>query len=430
MTTLYGLGCFFVGFILTRANGRNSFVWFYLFPIFIAYAVFGFTGLLLLKLDFLQDTYFTEAIETDAVIDSAILLTLESFFFFISTFFIFNSFFRIFGFRGAPKQIDPTHLSFDGLGTLIVIYIVIAIYYLVSIHPSPLMMSVTDGPDVAYARRIAVTRDYAGIGYLSTLARSLSYVLSIGSLLYFLGRRSGVSAGLAMCCISLAVVVILSNGEKAPLGLLFAALFYILFFLTKRKKVAFYGLIGTILLVVISYAIYSEDSLSESLVSISHRILTGQMISIPLSIQYHNAGDFTGTETAGSSTLRTLLGTGDAASPPMSQYLMWYYFPEMTKNGAFNVNGLFYGEGYGWAGRAGSILSSVYLGLMSACFLAVASVVGNRGLFTAFVFYISTSVTGVMTSLSLVLLSTSHVLTLAVIFMAVALSKKTLHGRY
>ena len=395
---------------------RNRVVIMYLAPIFIVYLVFGISGLVLIKMGFFKNTYFINAIDGPHYVNEALNLILLSFFLFIVFFSI--------SVRMAKTVLrSKLNLTLDSITSgatlpLFLTFLSVSIVYLISIHPSPLFVSITGSAESSYLRRIDVTRDYQGIGMISTLARSLSYIAALWAFLQLTNEMvTWKGKVLYAMTILLTSFVILSNGEKAPIVILFLSFIYIKLFFAKSFK--FRSILLSIsisfALLVFTYKIFTGSSIVDVIEMISYRVFVGQSISIPLSIQYHEQVPFTGVSTAASGSLRLIFGVEELRSP-LSQYLMWTYFPEMTKAGAYNINGIFVGEAYGWGGHFGVMFGSIIYGIYNGVFVSFFDYFKRNYWLLAFFFYSATHLSGLMTSFSLVLLSTHMVLTGLVVF--------------
>ena len=395
---------------------RQKFVVMYLAPILIAYTIFGIAGLAMIRTGGFNGTYFVNALESMDYVTSALVLLCISLALFLWFFLLAFKFGSLLLRPNFDIQLD--RFKNKRGAALLIFYLFIAIIYLLSIHPSPLFVTIIDSPEQAYIRRIAVTRDYNGIAFISTLARSLSFVTAFYAFTRILSGGTEAFKLKMWGLILFSTFVVASNGEKAPPVILFLGLGFTKLLFMQRIKIKHYVniLAFPLLIIFLSYTIFSFSDSSSFFHTINYRIFVGQSISIPLSIQYHEAIEFTGLSTVSSGALRFLFQLQDH-QPPLSQYIMFKYFPEMTQAGAFNVNGLFVGDAYGWGGNSAVILGSVIYGVYNGLFLSVINIFKKNYWTFAFFIYVATHFTGVMTSFNLVLFSTHMILTGIVVFL-------------
>ena len=201
-------------------------------------------------------TYFVNALDSMDYVTSALVLLCISLALFLWFFLLAFKFGSLLLRPNFDIQLD----SFKNKrgAALLIFYLFIAIIYLLSIHPSPLFVTIIDSPEQAYIRRIAVTRDYNGIAFISTLARSFSFVTAFYAFTRILSGGTEAFKLKMWGLILFSTFVVASNGEKAPPVILFLGLgFTKLLFMQRIKFKHSVNIFAfPLLLIFLSYSLF------------------------------------------------------------------------------------------------------------------------------------------------------------------------------
>ena len=379
----------------------------YNIPIFSAVYLMGVGGLSLSAIGYFDGQYYINAINDSELFTHSILILLVGF--------ALSFFSSIISYSlTKPRRMSSINSSNIAPLTNLQIYLLFliviftSIYYLWSINPSPLYVTLFENSYHGYLRRLEVTRNYDGISYISTLARY--YVPCATYVMYFnyQASKSKISRNIFFVSSALCLLVLVSNGEKASfviwlIGFIFASALLASNSLTAglfiKLATAITGLLA------FSYFLFSNANILETIESVLYRFFVGPTISIPLTLQYLEEYEFYGFSSVKSSVLRAVLFV-EEYKPPLSELFVHLFYPGMRDNGGWNVNGFFYGEAFGWYGWLGVAFGSIYYGLFNGAFVGMILWHRRNPLILGCYIFTTLSVTGLLTSFSLVIFST------------------------
>lgn len=141
---------------------------------------------------------------------------------------------------------------------LLILSCFLVIYYFLSISPAPLLMAIngSSAEEVAL-RRLAVTKDYQGIGYFRTLALIVPTILSYYYVIKLVNHNKKILILiLTLFSFVLSVITLILNGEKSPLIFYFLGLLVTYSSVRPLKiRTIFLFLICTTAVVVFMYVI-------------------------------------------------------------------------------------------------------------------------------------------------------------------------------
>ena len=385
-------------------------------PIFAAVYLMGVAGLFLSANGYYDGRYFINAINQDQLFIDSMLILLVGF--------ALSFFASIFSFSlTKPRRVSSVDISHIApltnlqLFVMFLIVILASIYYLWSVNPSPLYVTLFEDSYSGYQRRLEVTRNYQGISYVSTVARY--YVPCATYVMYFnyQASKSKISRNIFFLSSALCLLVLVSNAEKATfiiwlIGFILASALLAPKFFSAGLFIKLAASISGLL--VFSYFLFSNGNILETIDSILYRIFVGPTISIPLTLQYLDENGFYGYSSIQSSFLRAMLFI-DEYKPPLSELFVQIYFPGMQSNGGWNVNGFFFGEAFGWHGWFGVVSGSIYYGIFNGAFVGMILRFRSSPLVLGCYIFTALSVTGILTSFSLVIFSTHLILVYLII---------------
>lgn len=248
--------------------------------------------------------------------------------------------------------------------------VVLFLYYVYSIHPSPLFLALSGEDAVVIAsRRIQVTKD------LSKIANT--YLIYTGMLLVALVSYAYV----AICTVNnkyrlvkwlsicIACVFLILNGEKAPLVYYVIGLFVASYFArgTEKKLSLIFILLSVLLVFLIYYILVSQD-INKIVMLVLDRVFIAQLISVYLSIEHYSSVGDIGFSSL-SNIITKILSTDTAE--PASAVLMSVYYPEMLDLGGWNVNGVYIHEAWANFGLIGAIFAPFVVGIQNSLFYGV-----------------------------------------------------------
>lgn len=287
-----------------------------------------------------------------------------------------------------------------------------SIYYINSIHPSPLFLSISgEDPLTIAIRRLEVTRDYNGIGIIKTLALTIPIITSYTFFsIVFSSKRNFKKLFLCLSFSLFVVTLLLLNGEKATVIFYMLGLVVIYSFIKNisiMKLTLFFIL--SILLIVISYVFFFQfESLNYLTYILLERIFIAQEVSAFYSADYFINNDFIGLGSMNNSLTRNLLQI--EPSPKISEIFMHYYLPVMINNGGWNVNGYFAHESYAIGGWLTLISGAIIGGSINALLCIYFRRKEKNILNISFYAFYSISFTTILTSFNYMLFNTQLIL--------------------
>lgn len=340
---------------------------------FYVYIIFAFLGACVIILGLGDEGYFVIPIaakENVIIVGSYFVLYggIATFLSFIALIKVLNTKNRYI--KMLTTTCDPKHKEQNTLLVLLVLFLLIFIYYQVSIFPSPLIMAFTNnGAEQIALRRIEVTKD---LGLISN-----TYIISIGSLLAYILPYSYLAFSSikrkyyfhTFISFFIAIIFILSTGEKGPfLFFILGALVTYSYSRGYVNKISLRLMLVSILLLFSIYYLFVSNDIELVLSLIFDRIFIAQVISVYLSYDYYSClGDIGYSSFA--NIITKIFDIKTVA--PASEQLMANYFPEMIALGGWNVNGLFISEAWANYGIIGVILSPFLVGLENAVLISV-----------------------------------------------------------
>lgn len=327
-------------------------------------------------------------------------------------------------------MIDPVFAAKKkdfGLLVINVIFVCSAIYYVISIHPSSLYMSLTGASMQEVAlRRLDITRNYSQIGItqVASLAVVLSFICSYAAV--FQGVRREVINFSSVFIVILSVFVLSSNGEKSTI------VSYILGFLmvykNARKETAKFNLhfLAAMALVILSsYLLFVKGDVIDSIKQAVERIAIAQQASVYLSLDYyHNIYGEIGFRSL-TTVFHKIIGV--SSQPAASEVLMAYYFPDVLEWGGWNINGLYIHEAWSNYGLVGIFFAPLVVASLNFFALVVLMQFRRFTLAPAVFYYMASSMPFYLTSFNSYLYSnyTFIVILLSIIYLVV---NKISHG--
>ncbi|WP_335968767.1 hypothetical protein [Acinetobacter bereziniae] len=286
-------------------------------------------------------------------------------------------------------------------------------YYQVKVFPSPLILAIEGDPVAAAIKRIEVTKDlnkYANT-YLIAFGNIVSQVISLQ--LIFRNNRLLYERILKIFMCVLAILFLLTNGEKAPILFFFFAM-YISYLLSNGKVavINFRLLLYSLCLVMLVYYLVVSDSLVEIKNLVFERVFFAQMAIVYYSLDYYGDENFIGFNSV-SGVFNKILDLD--VVPPSSEILMKVYFNEMLAAGGWNINGIYISEAWSNYGWFGVILGPIYVGTVVAILYVFLTRTKDSFGKALLIFYTCCSFSFI-TSLNIYIYNTVFILILFIVF--------------
>ncbi|MDE9444684.1 hypothetical protein KKJ04_03390 [Xenorhabdus bovienii] len=246
------------------------------------------------------------------------------------------------------------------------------IYYVISTHPSPLYLSLTDSNSETIAiRRIQVTRNLTEI--------SNTYIISIGYILSYLVSYcyiavSAVSAVkrrpiITSLSVIISILFLLLSSEKAPI--VFYLLGLLISYNTAKGKITKINtkiIIFILSFIIVLYLLFVSNNVTEIISKLTDRLFIAQSISVYLSLKYYSlSGDLSFNTLSNIFTKILDIKTIE----PASVELMKTYYSEMIAVGGWNVNGLFIHEAWANFGALGIIIAPIIVTIENAIVFSI-----------------------------------------------------------
>lgn len=384
---------------------------------FLVFSLLGFFGALVTLLGGAKDSYFISGIlyKSDLV-GLGSLLVLWSGIGMFYTFTIVLLFYDRFGVsswdRIFNRPLLDKKVEIYIMSIMSIMSILIFIYYQISIFPSPLILAIEGDPVAAAIKRIDVTKDlnkYANT-YAIAFGNIITQIISIQ--LVFRNNKSFYERFLKFFMCTMAVLFLLTNGEKAPILFFFFSL-YMAYSLGNGKKaiINFKLIFYSLSLVFLIYYLVVSDSFTEIKNLIFERVFFAQMAIVYYSLDYYGDGNFIGFGSI-SGIFNKILDLDLVA--PSSETLMKVYFNEMIAAGGWNINGIYISEAWSNYGWFGVILGPIYVGIIIAILYIILSRANDSFFKSLLIFYTCCSFS-FLTSLNIYIYNTTFVLIICII---------------
>lgn len=400
--------------------------------------VFCVIGAFIISSGFMDDTFFIAPIANNIQAkQNGLFITCISFFLFFTFSWLTEVFYNLLkhGKLHCKVKWDKFSLSETYDSSIIVSFmlwsmsLLLVAYYLYTINPAPLLMALSgNSPEQIALRRLAVTKDYDGIGYFKTLALVMPSILSY---YYFVKRlinphKKIILNFLVLLSVLLSVFTLILNGEKSPLMFYFLGLLVVYSTIRPLKIVTLFmfGLSGVGVLFFMYIILFQFGDTNYMLYIIIERIFIAQEAAVFYSADYFANSQFLGF-TSLDNIFTKLLGF----TPQLraSELFMYKYVPEMVSNGGWNVNGYFPHETYANFGLFGVILGAVYGGVINAWLCIFLRTRNKSALNLSFYAFYSVSVTTILSSFNAMLFNTQLILVFAVYMLIKAYDKKKIY---
>ncbi|MEM8423093.1 O-antigen polymerase [Morganella morganii] len=300
------------------------------------------------------------------------------------------------------------------------------IYYIYSITPSPLYLAFVGSSATEIAlRRIEITRDYGGIGYIKTLALTLPFILTYYSICEFADKKNKNRFIFVCLAMLISVITIVLNGEKAPLVFYLLGIIITVSLIKPISAKTLLSLLIIVLSVIILlyFVFFDFTQISYLFYIMVERIFIAQEAAMFYATVYFSSHDYIGISSI-SNIFTKLLSI--EATPRASEIFMKEYLPSMLDNGGWNVNGYYAHEAYSNFGIIGVILGSIYAGIINAL-ICIFFRGGNRNSLTvAFFIFFTISITTVLTSFNYMLFNTQLILLFIIYLILTSINKTRL----
>lgn len=380
--------------------------------------VFCVIGAFIIRLGYVDDGFFISPIHgnENAKIDGLLITVISFLFFFLTIWFveILNGRFEKRGrkslfvnwnrFVYRPVEISSQKTYY----LMFFLTIIFCAYYIYSISPAPFMMAISgSSPTEVAIRRIAVTKDYEGVGYFKTIAQFLPVILCYYQV--FRLHNNSTSKLIVFGSFVFSSFILIVNGEKAPL------IFFIIGFILcisvyrplSRKILIYFTLMIFSFLVFLYILLFQFNDVDYLLKIIIERVFVAQEAAV-----FYAADYFSNANYLGFSTLDNLITKvfGLVAEPRASELFMYKYLPDMVANGGWNVNGYFGHESYSNFGWIGVFIGSIWGGATNSLLCIYLRATRKTEITMAFYVFFSISVTTLLSSFNLMLFNTQLIL--------------------
>lgn len=330
-----------------------------LLTLFIVYCL---SSSLLVKVGFFDGFYFLIPIQnkTDVIQIGSVLQIWSIFGILITIYFLDKKlktkvlFFSIFQFK---ESILLRHKIFISL--LLLSFIISSVIYAYQAYPSiPTLLSTGASPIDIAKRRLELTRDYNGNGYIKTASINLSLVTTFILGLMIQQRKRNLI--ILFPLLALALMTCLSTGEKSFFVLWFIY-FYLGFSFFKNKILNIWLIISVGTLAAFTYLVQFGLSM-ESINHFFERIFLAQGIAVYLSVdQYLNGANLIHFDSM-ASPLTSFLISDNGSTRAASDAYVDIYYPGMRELGTWNVNGLYIHEALANFGLFVAVISPFVIG--------------------------------------------------------------------
>lgn len=392
--------------------------WFYI------YIIFAFLGSCVIILGFGSDSYFVLPIAKnhDVILVGSYFVLYGG----VVALLAFLGFIKIFNANkiyseNLTKTCEVNKSQTNTILILACLFLLVFIYFQISIFPSPLVMAFTNGTAEEIAlRRIIVTKD------LSIIANT--YIISVGSLLAYIVPYSYLALSSinkkyyahALLTFTVSIIYILSTGEKGPfLFFIFGALICYGYSRGQIKRISVKLILFSILILFVIYLLFVSNDIQQILSLIFDRIFIAQVISVYLSYDYYSySGDI------GLLSLANILTKifDISVIPPASEQLMAHYFPEMIALGGWNINGLYISEAWSNFGVLGVLLSPILVGFENAILIKALTSFKKSPIQCAFYAFFTIKCTYFLTSFNAYLYHSDWIVTVIVLLLIMFLN--------
>lgn len=400
----------------------DYFFGFYSFK-FHSLIIFGAFGAISIYLGFGKDLYFIKPIyNNNDVIHWGTIATLWSIIgpFMVVIILEYPRRFK-FGSRTQHFQYDVISVRKIHYAYLKVLVLTTGLYYLYTIHPSPLFLAFTGEPSDVSIRKFEILTNYGGIGVLRTIAVVsaqilLSMLIMKNKLLHF--QISDVIWYIFI------FLIVSSSAEKG--AIINCLLIYFISNSILGNKLSFKAFLFIVCILVLAisflYRLFMDAEFNFFGVLLE-RIFVAQVIAVYLSFDYFHDGNFLGLSSMDSSIFRSFQFEHSLRA---SEMFVSKYYPGMEAIGTVNVNGIYIHEAYSNFGLMGVVFGPLLcgMGLVMLYRLLVpfrADVMSVYRL--SFACYMTVDTVSVLTSFNQMLFNTKALLVLILFYIGLALSE-------
>lgn len=246
----------------------------------------------------------------------------------------------------------------------------VSFVYFYQTYPSAslLILNGASGLEIAM-RRLELSVNYSEVGstYIKTSSILFSQLLFISGFLIYLKSRKNFLI-YAIYPFFLCFFVLTNTGEKYPLLNLMASIFFVLSYcnFTFNKKYLYLFLFIFFLLFISYYMVSMDLDFSELLGKLFERVFIAQVIILFNVLEiYPNLMPFIGFDSL--DILGLKISTRESAAIEVIKIV--YY--EMTKWGAWNVNGVYIHEAWANFGWLGVMLAPLYVGFVNGILVKI-----------------------------------------------------------